>query len=65
MRENAPVSAEQVQDWLTHGAQSLLKSAAAMGGSVALGVFGSLVGFFMMLFLLFFFLRDGRQCSRR
>src|SRR5439155_685597 len=38
----------------------LLKSAASMGGSVALGAIGTLVGFFMMLFMLFFFLRDGR-----
>jgi predicted PurR-regulated permease PerM len=59
-RENAPVSAEQVQGWLTEGAQGVLKTAAAMGGSVALGVFGTLVSFVMMLFLLFFFLQDGR-----
>src|SRR4029077_5809889 len=37
-----------------------LKSAAATGGNVALGVFGTLIGFFMMLFMLFFFLQDGR-----
>jgi predicted PurR-regulated permease PerM len=60
MRENAPVSAEQVQGWLTEGAQGVLKSAATMGGSVALGIFGRLVSFVMMLFLLFFFLQDGR-----
>lgn len=59
-RENAPISAEQVQGWLTEGAQSVLKSAASMGGSVALGVFGTVVSFVMMLFLLFFFLQDGR-----
>jgi predicted PurR-regulated permease PerM len=59
-RENAPISAEQVQGWLTEGAQSVLKSAATMGGTVALGVFGTLIGFVMMLFLLFFFLQDGR-----
>ena len=59
-RENAPVSAEQVQGWLTEGAQSALKSAASMSGTVALGVFGTLVSFVMMLFLLFFFLQDGR-----
>jgi predicted PurR-regulated permease PerM len=59
-RENAPVSAEQVQGWLTEGAQSVLRSAASMGGSVALGVFGTVVSFVMMLFLLFFFLQDGR-----
>jgi predicted PurR-regulated permease PerM len=59
-RENAPISAEQVQGWLTEGAQSVLKSAASVGGSVALGVFGRLFSFVMMLFLLFFFLQDGR-----
>ena len=59
-RENAPVSADQVQGWLTEGAQSVLKTAATMGGSVALGVFGTLFSFVMMLFLLFFFLQNGR-----
>jgi predicted PurR-regulated permease PerM len=60
VRENAAVSAGEVQGWVTESVQALLKSAAAMGGSIALGVFGTLVGFFMMLFLLFFFLQDGR-----
>ena len=31
-----------------------------MGGSVALNVFGTLIGFFIMIFSLFFLLRDGR-----
>ena len=57
---NVPVSAAQVQEWLTGGMQTVLKSAAAAGGSLALGVFGTVIGFFMMLFLLFFLLRDGR-----
>ncbi len=56
---NVPVSAAQVQGWITGGIQSLLKSAASAGGSLALGLFGTVVGFFMMLFLLFFLLRDG------
>jgi len=60
VRENAAVSAADVQTWMTDSVQGLLKSAAAMGGSFALGVFGTLVGFFMMLFMLFFFLQDGR-----
>ena len=60
VRTEVPVTAEQVQSWVTNGAQSLLKSAAAMSGTVALGVVGTLVGFFLMLFLLFFLLRDGR-----
>src|SRR5262249_2198572 len=49
VRENASISAEQVQSWITESAQSVLKSAAKMGGDVALGIFGTLVGFFMML----------------
>src|SRR6266480_3110944 len=59
VRENAVVSAAQLQGWMTDGLQTLLRTAASMGGSVALGAIGTLVGFFMMLFMLFFFLRDG------
>jgi predicted PurR-regulated permease PerM len=59
-RENAPIDAEQVQSWITEGAQSVLKTAASTGGSVAIGVFGTLFSFVMMLFLLFFFLQSGR-----
>jgi predicted PurR-regulated permease PerM len=65
MRESAPVSAEQIKGWATDGAQSVLKSAASMSGTLALGIMGSLVAFFMMLFLLFFLLRDGRLMLQR
>lgn len=57
---NFPVSAAQIQGWVTSETQTVLKSAATAGGSLALDVFGTVVGFFMMLFLLFFLLRDGR-----
>ncbi|HVC29685.1 MAG TPA: AI-2E family transporter [Steroidobacteraceae bacterium] len=60
MSANVPVSAARIQGWITGGMQSVLKSAAAAGGSLALGIFGTVIGFFMMLFLLFFLLRDGR-----
>ncbi|MFZ1905503.1 MAG: AI-2E family transporter [Steroidobacteraceae bacterium] len=59
-RDNAAVSAAQVESWATDSLQSLLRSAATVGGNVALTVFGTLVGFFLMLFMLFFFLQDGR-----
>jgi predicted PurR-regulated permease PerM len=59
VRENSWVSAAQFETWMTDGLQTLLKSAAAMGGDVALGAIGTVVGFFMMLFMLFFLLRDG------
>jgi predicted PurR-regulated permease PerM len=60
VRENAAVSMTQLQGWLTDSVQAVLKAAATMGGDVALGVFGTVVSFVLMLFMLFFFLRDGR-----
>jgi predicted PurR-regulated permease PerM len=65
IRDSAPVSADQIQGWAMDGAQNVLKSAASMGGTLALGIMGSLVSFFMMLFLLFFLLRDGRAMLTR
>ncbi|MGO9802275.1 MAG: AI-2E family transporter [Steroidobacteraceae bacterium] len=59
-RDNAAVSAAQVQGWMDDSLQALLERAAAAGGGLALGVFGTLLGFFMMLFMLYFFLQDGR-----
>ncbi|HVY79666.1 MAG TPA: AI-2E family transporter [Steroidobacteraceae bacterium] len=58
------ITVEQVEGWLVSGAQSALKAAATLGGNVAIGVVGTLVGFFLMLFLLFFLLRDGEQMLR-
>ena len=60
VRENSSVTADQLQGWASEGLQSTLKGAASLSGSVALGIFGTLIAFFMMLFILFFFLRDGR-----
>jgi predicted PurR-regulated permease PerM len=59
------VTAAQVQEWIVNGAQSVLRSAAALGGQVALGVFGTLIDFALMVFLLFYFLRDGLQIFKR
>ncbi len=59
IRHNLPVSVRDLEGWLTEGARSALQSAASMGGTVMLGIAGTLVGFFLMLFLLFFLLRDG------
>src|SRR5690606_22833491 len=59
VRANVSITAQQLQEWLTEGAQSVLRSAASAGGNFVLGFVGTLVGFFLMLFLLFFLLRDG------
>jgi predicted PurR-regulated permease PerM len=59
VEEHAGISAEQVQSWLVSGTREVLSRAASMGGGFFLGALGSLIGFAIMLFLLFFFLRDG------
>lgn len=64
IRENVTITAEQVQEWAVTGAQNLLKAAAAVGGNVFLGAVGTIFGFVIMLFLLFFFLRDGRELAQ-
>ncbi len=53
------ISAEQIQSWLVAGTREVLTRAASLGGGFFLGALGSLLGFAIMLFLLFFFLRDG------
>jgi predicted PurR-regulated permease PerM len=56
---NTGISAEQIQSWLISGTREVLRRAASMGGGFFLGALGSLLAFAIMLFLLFFFLRDG------
>ncbi len=57
----APVDAEQIHGWLASGLQSLLQGLVALSGAFVVGALGALVGLGIMLFLLFFFLRDGDQ----
>ncbi len=64
IRHNLPVPVHQLQEWLTTGARSVLQSAATESGTLMLGVAGTLFGFFLMLFLLFFLLRDGSAILR-
>src|SRR5260221_5698969 len=59
LQAHAGISAAQVQSWLVSGTQQVLQRAAGFGGSFFLGALDSLLGFAIMLFLLFFFLRDG------
>ncbi|MFM7706933.1 MAG: AI-2E family transporter [Gammaproteobacteria bacterium] len=55
----------QVSDWVVGVGQSLLRLAANLGSSLVINVLSTTVAFLMMLFLLFFMLRDGRAMLRR
>ena len=64
LQAHTGISAAQVQSWLVSGTQQVLQRAAGFGGSFFLGALDSLFGFAIMLFLLFFFLRDGDEMMR-
>lgn len=65
LRQNLTATSVQLDGWLVNGAQMLMQSLAATGGNFVLGALGTVIHFFMMLFLLFFLLRDGRQMLGR
>jgi predicted PurR-regulated permease PerM len=65
LQAHTGISAAQVQSWLVSGTQQVLQRAAGFGGSFFLGALDSLFGFAIMLFLLFFFLRDGDEMMAR
>jgi predicted PurR-regulated permease PerM len=64
-REELSVSGAEFQQWLLNSAQTVLRNVAQMSGGVVLSAIGTLVGFFFMLFILFFMLRDGRDLFER
>ncbi|HZP37836.1 MAG TPA: AI-2E family transporter [Methylomirabilota bacterium] len=57
----APVSAEQIQQWLVTGVHAGLQGLVGVSGAFVVGALNALVGLAITLFLLFFFLRDGGQ----
>ncbi|HTX23047.1 MAG TPA: AI-2E family transporter [Steroidobacteraceae bacterium] len=65
IRHSVPVTMQQIDEWIMAGVRSALQSAASISGNVMIGVAGTLVGFFLMLFLLFFLLRDGHAMLKQ
>ena len=64
-REELSISAADIQNWLESGTQTIMRLAASVGGGFVISALGTVMGFFFMLFLLFFFLRDGKSMFNR
>ncbi len=56
---NTTLSLAQLQDWLVEGSRRLLEGLVASGGTFVMGALGTAASFVLMLFALFFVLRDG------
>jgi predicted PurR-regulated permease PerM len=52
------VSLAQIQTWSQEAAGNVLQPLAALGGKLFIGALGTVLGFVLMLFLLFFMIRD-------
>ncbi len=59
------VTVEQLQGWLVEAAKRVLQSLASSGGNFVLGALGTAVSFGLMLFVLFFVLRDGPALAQK
>ncbi|HYD55558.1 MAG TPA: AI-2E family transporter [Burkholderiales bacterium] len=59
-QEASGVSLAQIQGWAIEGARAALKFAAGLGKLALLGALGTVIGFILMMFILFFAIRDGR-----
>lgn len=55
------INVAQVRGWISQGSREILQSLASMGGKVFLGAVGTVAGFVLMVFMLFFFIRDGEE----
>ncbi|HEX4972933.1 MAG TPA: AI-2E family transporter [Steroidobacteraceae bacterium] len=53
------INVAQVRGYVIEGSRAVLQSLASLGGKVFLGAVGTVFGFVLMVFLLFFIIRDG------
>lgn len=64
-KEFTTLSKEQILDQANDAAQTVLQQFASLGGTVVLGAFSVVTQFGLTMFLLFFFLRDGKEMLER
>lgn len=63
--EKTPVTAAELQQWLVNGARAVLEFALSGGRQVLMGALGAVIGLLLMLFVLYFFFRDGEEMAGR
>jgi predicted PurR-regulated permease PerM len=62
--ENLHISATQIQTWAVESSKTLFQELASYGGIAFLGAVGTVLAFTVMLFILFFIIRDGRAIAK-
>ena len=64
LERNLEISTSHVQGWLVEGGRALFQHLASYSGVAFFGAVGTVLSFTVMLFLLFFMIRDGRLIAR-
>jgi predicted PurR-regulated permease PerM len=62
--QNLEISTTTVQAWVIEGSKRLFEQLASFGGVAFLGAVGTVLSFTVMLFILFFIIRDGRAIAK-
>ncbi|MBM4218063.1 MAG: AI-2E family transporter [Gammaproteobacteria bacterium] len=62
--DNLQISTAHVQTWIAEGSRTLFQHLASYGGIAFMGAVGTVLAFTVMLFILFFVIRDGRAIAR-
>jgi predicted PurR-regulated permease PerM len=62
--QNLEISKANVQAWLVDGSKALFQELASYGGIAFMGAVGTVLAFTVMLFVVFFIIRDGRAIAR-
>jgi predicted PurR-regulated permease PerM len=61
VQDNTGISLAQIQAWAIEGAQAILKALAGLGRAAFLGALDTAIGFALMMFILFFAIRDSAR----
>jgi len=63
IQDTSGISFAQIQAWAIEAAQTVLKALGSLGRAAFLGALGTVVGFALMMFILFFAIRDGKRVA--
>jgi predicted PurR-regulated permease PerM len=61
LEQSFGVPPAQIQAWVVAGSRTVLQFLASLGGQIFLGAVGTVLGFVLTMFFLFFAIRDGQQ----
>ena len=64
VQQTTGVTLAQIQAWAVEAAQAILKALAGLGRAAFLGALGTVIGFALMMFILFFAIRDSERVFR-